>query len=91
MNKEKFNNIAVKAGFTTHHGWPGELFIPNHCDNLNGNLEKFKNLLLDELIKELELTKSSDIVDGRHEFHYGYNLGLQRAIERVEEIKEDKE
>ena len=80
MNKEKFNKLAVRAGFTTHHIWPDALFSPNHCDSLNDNLEKFKNLLLDEVIKELNWL-SADI---------GFGMAtnaIDQAIEKVEAMK----
>lgn len=85
MKKEKFNKLAVQAGFTTHHGWPGELFSPNHCDNLNGNLEKFKNLLLDEVIKELNaLSGEIDLGLSTDVF---VQIALKAAIEKVEGMK----
>jgi hypothetical protein len=74
MNKEKLLVLMDKAEISENSNFSFD------------QLEKFKNLLLDEVIKELEVAKSSENMGGM-EVHFAHNRALQHAIEKVEAMK----
>ena len=91
MKKEKFNELGEQAGFEIITCMDGKqrLASPSDYDVIDGELEVFKNLLLDEVIKELKAAKSPENISGM-EVHFAHNRALQHAIEKVEAMKWEK-
>jgi len=90
MNKEKFNELAVQAGFIEFDFAPGKIFSPEpHDETINKELEMFKNLLLDEVIK-----KANAMIKWQTRFGapaaplvYEYNAAIAYLIEKIEAMK----
>jgi len=87
MNKEKFNELCKEAGFVLFKRGSDRIKIcPPELDyiddDLNDELNKFKNLLLDEVIKELNALSSRLSL-----FGFDQTFGLQSGIEIIEGMK----
>jgi hypothetical protein len=87
MNKEKFNELGVEAGFYMVKCMDNKsrLGSPNDRDVIDGELEVFKDLLLNEVIKELNaLSGEIDLGLSTDVF---VQIALKAAIEKIEAMK----
>jgi hypothetical protein len=91
MKKEKFNELAVQAGFEIATCMDGKkrLASPSDHDVVDSELQVFKNLLLDEVIKE-----SSALIKWQTKFGspadplaYEYNSAIADFIEIIKVMK----
>jgi hypothetical protein len=89
MKEEKLNKIAVQAGFIERTACcecnSRRIYSPNYDSSIEHELNFFKNLLLDEVIKELNALSGepslglvTDIL---------IQMPLKAAIEKVEAMK----
>jgi hypothetical protein len=87
MKKEKFNELGEQAGFEIITCMDGKqrLASPSDYDVVDSELEVFKNLLLDEVIKELNALSGeislgliTDIL---------IQMPIKAAIEKIEAMK----
>jgi hypothetical protein len=88
MKKEKFNELAMRSGFVLVRCLDKKYRLSGEDshDVIEEELYAFKNLLLDEVVKELEAAKSSENISGM-EVHFAHNRALQHAIEKIEAMK----
>ena len=91
MNKEKFNELAMRSGFVLVRCMDKKYRLAGEDshDVIEDELCAFKNLLLDEIIKELQELKLGIYDDGSLSSAHdvGENFGIDKAIRKIEEIK----